>query len=191
MQEKREWGNSPMFEKFFGRRKRDERLLATLVSAAAKGQELSKLRTAMGTLGFELNGPTGIEKVGMAASEMAKYLANTTKADISRDSDAAFVAGLFAVAGANCFSYRCDVPFEQSATLALLKLDNRSVEAFADYHASIIASFNQMSQTGSDTIKAIGVTIGRWENQPSPEERARLVELFGICLDVASKQARK
>lgn len=169
-----------MFDWLFGRRTREEQLLVDMMKSAGEGHRLAQLRTALSTIGVSLPDQS-VPAVATAASSLALDLAKRAGSAIT-DTDCLYVSGLFTFGAANCFSYRCGVPFEQSASLAVMMLVGSNPQEFERVHPAMVRDFNAMATENSETHRAIGTTIASWEASPSRENYARLTALFALCL---------
>ncbi|MCF6112209.1 hypothetical protein [Mesorhizobium muleiense] len=171
-----------MFDWLTGRRKREELFAAEMMKAAAAGQKLASLRSALSTLGVILpKDHPSPSFVAEAASGLTHTMLRTVGKSIS-DDDVLFTAGLFVFVAANHFSFQVAEPFEESASLAVAVLVGPSPTEFARAHTAIVDAYNSMSKADSPTLLAIGKTIARWTASPSAENYASLCELFSLCI---------
>ncbi|MDE3176502.1 MAG: hypothetical protein KGM15_10415 [Pseudomonadota bacterium] len=173
-----------MFRWLFRRKKADEEFLLKMMKAAAEGAELARLRQAVSTISNDKLEGDGTAMAGNAAGILTTSVV-TAAIFRANDNDDRFTAGLFALVAANHFARITEGNFEIASVLSVLQ--TVGTEEFERCFSSIVSSHNQMIQSGSNVVPAIGQACAIWMNQPSSENFEKLVGLFKVVREYAAK----
>src|SRR5262245_37826483 len=113
---------SALYDWFTGKQHRREKGRQTQ-QTVSKTQPLHKLREALDTIStVPLNGKDATANAAIAAAALTKAVAKQSIGPFIADDDDRFIAGIFAIAFADCFSRVLDADFDRSLSSALLRV---------------------------------------------------------------------
>ena len=171
-----------MFD-WFRRKQPDEKLLASLMKAAAEGAERARAVRALATINIQID-PT-FDDQKFCVRSVVSIVRNLAKAaeltPVWLDDDQRFVAGTFAFVLSNALSYRLGTSFESAASTSAFILisigDDDYIEDDSRDVDDIASAYNDLSTKGR-IVEAIGTTFSRWLVTPTQENYSSLTELY-------------
>jgi len=165
---------SALYDWFTGKHHRREKTRQTQ-QTAGKTQPLHRLREAIDTISaVSLNGKDATTNAAIAAAVLTKAVAKQTIGPFITDDDDRFIAGIFAIVFADYFSRVLDADFDKSLSSALLKVLGE--EEFDRCVRAILNAYDEMVETDSTLLRAIGLNCQHWYEDPTRERFQKLVE---------------
>jgi hypothetical protein len=174
-----------LYDWFTGKHHRRENARAAH-QTASKTQPLHRLREAIATISaVPLHGKDATGNTAIAAAALTKAVAKQTIGPFIADDDDRFIAGIFAIVFADYFSRALDADFDRSLSSALLKvLGEEEIDRCAK---TILNAYDEMVETDSTLLRAIGLNCKRWYQDPTPERFQKLVEACALQTTVGDE----
>lgn len=173
-----------MFD-WFRKKQPDEKMLASLMKAAAEGGERARAVRAMATINIQID-PTFDDQKFCTRAVVAIIRNLAKEAELTPiwlDDAHRFVAGIFAFTLSNALSYRLGTLFELTASTSAFILisvgDDDSIDVDAQDVDDIASVYNDLTTKGR-IIEAIGTTFSRWLVTPTQENYSSLAALYKL-----------
>jgi hypothetical protein len=169
---------------FFKRKQKDREFMMRLMTAAAEGEQRSKINAALSSLGIQLE----------AEEDNSQYCIKTTAAFVKKiveeygtdiqnaNDDDIVTAGIFLFTVSNHITRVIGAPFEAVSSITLFELfsDVKSIGELTEYIPIIGSTYNTAAEN-TKIIDAIGQSFVNFLNEQQYSQFENLIKLYGIC----------